>query len=345
MRYGFQAYVFLRVLCCSSLLYSDQLTSALDQISMPQRLQFAQSVQALENALSASVPIQFPVQQHAHSDQTFMRKGLMTLRRNAVGTVLVCHGYTHSKYEGLFFQILFSHFNVVAFDFRGHGELVEKGQFSTIGRDEVFDVLGAVKFIKSNPDLNQKPLIGFGFSMGAVSLLQAQAVSPIFDLLIMDSPFDSSNDCMEQSIKKFLTVRFFGKQFQLPGTSVMMKMVYSESMRPVVKRFFKWASGMDPNKVPTKFVPVMPIMHADKITIPCFFIICAQDKSVGIDRVRRLYDSVQSPFKRFWITKGLKHCGSCLLQPELYRFQVNAFIKKVFDHDFSVPEEIIDDRG
>lgn len=345
MRYGLSTYVLLGILLCGNYIFVQFELS--DNHSLDFFVTYQQHINAAKEALHGLTiePIEFLVQQGNGSLQTFNRKGFLALRPQALGTVIICHGYTHSKHEAFYFKTLFSHFNVLAFDFRAHGELVDKDQFSTIGRDEIYDVLGAVQFVRSYAQLQNKPIIGFGFSMGAVALLQAQAeFLNLFELLILDSPFDSSSDCMEQNFDKMLTYRLFGKEHQLPGKKLIMKMLYSERMRPIVKPFFKWASGMDPNMVPTKFVPVIPLANAAKITIPCFFISCGADKSVGVDSVRRLYESVQSPFKRFWIANGRKHCDSYLANPELYVYKVNKFIKKALEQDFKAPAKVRDDR-
>ena len=52
----------------------------------------------------------------------------------------------------------------MTFDFRGHGKNNE-GQYCTFGRDEALDVIAAVKFIKSDPELQKLPLFVYGFSM------------------------------------------------------------------------------------------------------------------------------------------------------------------------------------
>lgn len=344
MRYGFRAYVFLSfaISCSQSLIFTMQISQQYDPL-----VAYRQYVDASKQALNGFniEPISFSVKKNGLSGDTFVRKGFLSLRSEAVGTVIICHGYTHSKYEAFFFKTLFPHFNVLAFDFRAHGELVEKDHYSTIGRDEIYDVLGAVEFVKSHKQLMNKPIIGFGFSMGAVALFLSQAIfQNLFDALILDSPFHSSNECMEKNIEQMLTFQLFGKSYKIPGKTLIMKSLYSERMLPIVKSIFKWSSGMNPNMVPTKFVPVIPIEKASKITIPCMFISCEQDKKVTVECVRQLYENVASSFKRLWITKGTKHCGSCLAQPEMYAYQTNKFIKKVFERNFAVPEKIRDDR-
>jgi pimeloyl-ACP methyl ester carboxylesterase len=288
--------------------------------------------------------VEFPVQQSMKNTDTFIRKGIFIIRPQAIGTVVVCHGFTQSKNEAAFFRTLFPHFNVFAFDFRAHGELID-GQYSTIGSEEVFDVKGAVEFVKKRPENFNKPVIGFGFSMGAVSLIQAQAQFPdLFEVLILDSPFDSSTECMAKSIDKMLTFNLFGQKYQMPGRGIMMKCLYSKRLQPAMRKVFCYATGFHNAVAKTKFIPVLPINHIGRITIPCFFITCEKDKKVPVGCVRRLYDEVHSNYKRLWITHGPRHCGSCLQNPEWYTYRVNKFISDAFDKSWSVADEVYDDR-
>ncbi len=289
--------------------------------------------------------VSFPVLQGSKTDATFIRKGFLTLRPGALATIIICHGYTQSKYDSSFLRTLFPHFNVFAFDFRAHGELTD-GQFSTIGQDEMFDVRGAVEYVRSQPELQALPVIGFGFSMGAVSLLQAQSYfENMFDMLILDSPFDSSSACVARRLDEMFTCRFFGKTYKLPGKALVMKTMYNPKFRPMIKVLFRMTTGINPNSTKTLFVPVIPINKAHEVKIPCFFISCEKDTKVTADCVQRLYDAVQSPYKRLWITHGVRHCGSCIAQPELYIYKVNEFIKTVLDGSWTKPEEIQDDRA
>lgn len=288
--------------------------------------------------------ISFESKESDTSDKMLTRKGFLTIRPNALGTVIYCHGYTSSKHESFFFKTFLPNFNALAFDFRAHGELADD-QHSTIGGDEIYDVLAAVEFVKSQPELKDKPIIGFGFSMGAVSLLRAQARWPnLFDMLILDSPFDSGYECMSQGLDNIMTFKLFGRIYHLPGKSLVLKSLYSERLSPLVKYFFKLVTGFNPNQIPTKFVHVAPIESAQNIKIPCLFFACIKDKKVPVDAVRRLYNAVDSPFKRMWITQGVKHCSAYLTNPEVYWYKINKFVKKVLEKDMKVKEKIVDER-
>ncbi len=288
--------------------------------------------------------ITLQVPENEVSNRVLIRKGFLALRPDALGTVIFCHGYTNSKHESFFFKTFFPRFNALAFDFRAHGELAQD-QFSTIGADEIHEVQAAVQFVKEHPQLQGKPIIGFGFSMGAVSLLRAQARWPdLFDLLILDSPFDSGYDCMSAGLDKLLTVTVLGRTFCLPGKNLILKSLYNPRLSPIIKYFFKWISGFNPDQIPTKFVHVAPIETASQIKVPCLFFSCAKDNKVPVEAVRRLYEAVDSPFKRMWITQGIKHCSAYLTNPELYWYKMNKFVSKVLQNKMHIKDKIVDDR-
>lgn len=288
--------------------------------------------------------VSFDSQESDLSDKKLKRNAFLALRENAIGTVVFCHGYTSSKTESFFFKTFFPNFNALAFDFRAHGELTD-GQYSTIGADEIHDVRAAVDFVKNHPDMKGKPVIGFGFSMGAASLIRAQGRwNELFDMLILDTPFDSGEECMSQGLDKLMQVSMFGRTYQLPGKNLVMKSLYNPYLSPVIKKFFKLVTGFNPNQIPTKFVPVAPIDSAPNIKVPCMFFACVRDNKVPVDAVRRLYDAVNAPYKRMWITQGFKHCSSFLASPELYWYKVNNFVRKVLDKDTKNKEKIVDER-
>ena len=289
-------------------------------------------------------PITLESKLHDDSDQRLIRKGYLAIRPNALGTIVFCHGYTSCKHEAFFFKTFFPNFNAVAFDFRAHGDLTE-GQQSTIGADEIHDVAAAVEYVKSHPELKDKPVIGFGFSMGAVSLLRAEARwNNLFDMLILDSPFDSSDDCMSKGLDERMTFTLFSRTFKVPGKKLIMRSLYSERWSPVIKYVFQWVSGFNPNQIATKFTSVEPIKTAPDIKVPCLFITCAKDAKVPVEAVKRLYNAVGSSFKRMWITQGFQHCSAYLTNPEVYWYKMNKFVRKVLDGDMKQKDKIIDER-
>ncbi len=264
----------------------------------------------------------------ATKQTTHQRGGVLVRRKNSIGTVVMCHGYLGCKRDSLALKHLFPKYNVLVFDFRAHGE-DRDGQVSTIGRDEAFDVIAAVQTVKDDPVMGDKPIIAFGYSMGAVSAIQAQSIDgTLFDAMILDCPYDSTDDAMRRGLEAKMQFSFFGWKFAIPGSQFLLDHMYDESAQIITNFLFQAITKLDGKAIATKFVQVRPVDAIKKITVPCFFIHCENDKKVPIHAVEKLYEN-KPGFKRLWITKGKWHFGSYHNHPELYWYKVNKFLTKL----------------
>jgi alpha-beta hydrolase superfamily lysophospholipase len=90
-------------------------------------------------------------------------------------TVVICHGLGSNRSNQLIMarRLVPAGYNVLAFDFRAHGE--SGGQLSTFGDHERFDVLGAVRWLRENRAEQSRKIFGLGASMGAAALIAAAA--------------------------------------------------------------------------------------------------------------------------------------------------------------------------
>ena len=281
----------------------------------------------------------------ANKEKLLQRRGIIVRRPNALGTVLICHGYLGCKRDAIALKHLFPSYNVMTFDFRAHGDDRE-GQFSTIGRDEAFDVIGAVNVIKSDSEMRDKPVIAFGYSMGAVSAIEAQAKKEnLFDAMILDCPYDSTDDAMGRGLDEKMKINVLGYEIVIPGKQFLIDHMYDETAQMITNYLFQRITKLDSNKVPTRFVKVSPVDSVKKITVPCFFIHCENDKKVPVDAVERLYKN-KPGFKRLWITPGKSHFGSYQHNPEMYWYKVNKFLSKLNlrDIDMRQQERVCDQR-
>lgn len=275
--------------------------------------------------------------------KTFQRRGVLVRRPDALGTVIICHGYLGCKRDAIALKHLFPLYNVFSFDFRAHGD-DRDGQFSTIGRDEAFDVIGAVKFVKSDEQMRDKPVIAFGYSMGAVSAIQAQAMDEtLFNAMILDCPYDSTHDAMSRGLEEKMSITIFGQKYKIPGKQFLLDHMYDESAQVITNFLFKAITKLDSNKVSTKFVRVEPVKSVRKVNVPCFFIHCVNDKKVPVDAVMSVYEN-KPGFKRLWITQGKGHFGSYQHHPEMYWYKVNKFLTKLGEKELAnrVQEKICD---
>jgi hypothetical protein len=102
---------------------------------------------------------------------------------------------------------------------------------------------------------------------------------------------------------------------------------------------------MDASKVRTNFCPVHPVESVKKITVPCFFIHCKNDKKVDVDQVKAVYQGAAG-YKKLWLTLGRWHCDSGVYDPKRYTQEVRLFLSNILNGQIhSLPqEEIIEDN-
>lgn len=275
------------------------------------------------------IPVVFYVKENDKSNRYIARKGHLLKKPDARATVLICHGFMCDKYDVRFLRFLFDNYNTFIFDMRAHGEVIE-GQCCTFGRDEAYDVMGAAQFIKSQPDLKDKPLIVYGFSMGAASSILAQSMEPtLFTAAIWDCPFESSENLIARGLDR-LRLNIWGYEFELPGKSLLQKYAYNDYVQSILKVVLKTVAKMDATQVVTCIVPIHPQEAIKKVTIPCLIIGCKNDDKAPQEAVQAVYNNAQG-FKRLWITNGRRHFDSFFYNPEKYSYKINRFIEKLLD--------------
>lgn len=276
--------------------------------------------------------ITFYVPKDDTSHEMVARKGLLIKRPQAQATVLICHGFMCSKYETSFVRSIFGPsddgliLNTMIFDFRAHGE-DSQGQTCSFGKNEALDVIAAAQFLKNQPDLQGKPLIVYGFSMGAVASILAQSQRQnLFDFAIWDCPFDSFSNVINRAVDK-LSFTCCGYEIQLPGRKFFNRYAYNPYVQKLLKFALKIVAQMDATRVDTEIVPVDTVEAMKKITIPCFLIVCRNDEKAPVEAVKANFDAARG-YKKLWITNGWAHCTSMLQNPEKYMYKVRKFIKK-----------------
>ena len=270
----------------------------------------------------------FP-RESADSDKRLMRKGMFIRYPQAEATVVICHGFMCDKHDVAFLRKLFPRgkFNILTFDFRAHGEEVE-GQSCTFGHDEVYDIQAAVEFVREHRHTKGLPIYAYGFSMGAVSAIQAQGrCGNLFDAMILDCPFASSENIIKKALSQ-LKIYLFGYEFDMPGRYLLEKYAFHPYVQSMLRVVLKTVAKMDSKNIPISIKPIYPIESVKKITVPCFFIHCKNDDRVAQEDVIGLYNSAGG-YKRLWITKGRHHYDSFFYNPEQYIQRVRSFLTDV----------------
>jgi alpha-beta hydrolase superfamily lysophospholipase len=97
-----------------------------------------------------------------------------------------------------------------------------------MGKNEPYDIKGAVRYLKSNPALAKLPLLAYGFSMGAVSLIEAQAkFDNLFDALLLDCPFDATTTVLKRVLER-LRIRILGYELGLPAQNFFNSFFFAQ---------------------------------------------------------------------------------------------------------------------
>ncbi len=261
------------------------------------------------------------------SKKRIARTALLTRYKNAEATILICHGFMCDKFDAGVLRSVFPRgkFNFMTFDFRAHGDCPE-GQSCTLGRDEKYDVVAAARFLREHVALAKKPLFVYGFSMGAVAAIEAQAKDgSLFDAMILDCPFESTENVLKRSLDN-IKFSLFGYEFSLPGRSLLQRYAFHPYIQSMVKIVLKTVAQWDPKKIDVTAYPIHPVDSVKKISVPVFYILCKHDEKVSIDAIKSLYQSTASCYKQLWISNGRRHFDSYFYNPEIYTDRVRQFV-------------------
>lgn len=261
------------------------------------------------------------------SDITIARKGILVRYKNATATILMCHGFMCDKYDVGVLRNIFEpgKYNVMTFDFRAHGEDVH-GQTCSFGMHEAEDVIAAAQFLKQHPYLQSKPLYVYGFSMGAAASIEAQSRERLFDAMVLDCPFDSSENVIKRGLDN-LKLSFWGYQFEFPGKSYLQKYAFNPYVQSMIKTALRTIAHWDTRNVETAIYPFSPAESAKNIDVPCLFIHCKNDEKVPVDAGKSVYQAVSGP-KKLWVTNGRRHFDSFFYNPEKYAHHIRDFLDR-----------------
>ncbi len=303
-------------------------------------------VKRIKGAILEKVVL-YPIEQEG-SVNHITRYAELVRYPQAQATILICHGFMCDKQDVTFLRHIFSKgtYNVMTFDFRAHGESTE-GQCCTFGKNEKYDVIAAAHFLREHPDLKGKPVFVYGFSMGAVASIEAQAVdSALFDAMVLDCPFDSSEKTIKRCIDN-MRITLLGYEFELPGKEFLQQHVFHPYVQAMIKAVLKTVSNMDTKNITTNVCPVYPQESIKRVSVPCFFIHCKKDEKVPIEAVKTIYENAGSAYKKLWLTNGRRHYDSFFYNPELYTELVNEFLVQMLSNDTTTTlqaQKIIEDN-
>jgi len=286
----------------------------------------------------------FPQKDSCCQEQCFERHGLLIRYPNAQATILICHGFMCDKFDVGLLRLLFEQgkYNIMTFDFRAHGEKIDC-QKCTLGRDEAYDVIAAAHFLKEHAPVKDKPLLAYGFSMGAVAAIEAQAKDPLFKAMILDCPFDSSERVLQHNLGN-IKFSLMGYQFAMPCNNLLQRYVLHPHVQSMIKFILKTVAHLRFKDIQLQIPPFQPSESIKNISVPCFFIHCKNDETVPLDAIKQVYYGAQG-YKKLWLTNGRRHYDSCFYNPEQYVARVRSFVSQILSDSLDASAQTITEDG
>lgn len=119
------------------------------------------------------------------SDQVLIRGWFIPSAKPKAKTIILMHGYPADKGDILPAMIfLHDEYNLLFFDFRYFGQ--SGGHYSTIGKNEVLDLLAAIQFLKTK-GIHEVGV--WGFSLGGAVALMTAPQAPEIKAVISESSY------------------------------------------------------------------------------------------------------------------------------------------------------------
>lgn len=201
-------------------------------------------------------------------------------------------GYAKMVHEGGFAALMF--------DMRGSG--LRKGEPVSLGYKERWDLMDAVRYVRTRPDVHPERIGALGISMGGATALLAAAEDPHIKAIVTDSAFADIADMIEPGMRAFLGPHVLPFASLIVRIAEMMLGVKSKEIRPDLA-----ASRMG-NR------PLLVIHGAD-------------DMLTDPESANRLYEAAPGP-KELWVVPYCDHACAPLVAPDEYKRRVNGFFAR-----------------
>lgn len=202
------------------------------------------------------------------------------------------HEYAKMVHEGGFAALMF--------DMRGSG--LRRGEPVTLGYKERWDLMDAVRYVQSRPDVDPDRIGVFGVSMGGAVALMAAAEEPGIKALITDSAYANITDMIKPGIAAFL-----GKG-ALPFAPLIVR--YAEGMMGVR------ADDIRPDKAAAQL--------GDR---PLLVIHGLEDALTHPHSAHKIFDAAKGP-KELWLLPDCGHGCAPSVAPEEYKRRINDFYSR-----------------
>lgn len=218
----------------------------------------------------------------------------------ATSTVLICPGYRGRRSDvlGMCGQLWRAGYNVLAFEYYGHGTFV--GKRITLGYREINDFLGALAYAKQRAP--HARIGALGYSMGASIAIMAAARNEEVEALVADSAFASHTSVIAFAVRRTAHLPF---------------------------ALFSWLTdNILWIRAGYRFNQVEPLREIARIAPrPILIIHSLKDTLVDPRDASQLFESAGEP-KELWLVPDAEHCGAYFNDRAAYSARVVAFFDK-----------------
>ena len=228
--------------------------------------------------------------------------------------ILACGGYRGRRADllGISSALWRAGFNVLLFDYRGHGERGPDDAPSpvTLGYRELADARAALAFLRARRP--EAALGVIGFSMGAAVALMVAAREPDVRAVIADSPFTSQRDIVRYRLRR------------------AARRAASPLTRPLGDAIVWLADRRLRRRLGFGFAEVQPLRDVSRLTQPLLLIHGEADREVPVEHSRRLARAAREagvPLET-WFVPGSAHCEAYFLDRPTYCERAAAFFRQ-----------------
>lgn len=218
-------------------------------------------------------------------------------RRKA--TVLLLHGYRCKRDEMLPHASMLhkAGYSVFLFDFRSRGE--SDGDAVTLGYRERDDVLGAIAYLKSRPDVDGSGFGVLGISQGGATAILAAVATLDIRAVASESAFRSVDSAVSQSFTHFIDLPAFP--------------------------FAPLTVWMAERRLGIKTEQIVPEREVGKISPrPVFIMHGAADNTISPKDGEAIYAAAREP-KEWWLIPGAGHAQGAIKAKDEYERRIVAF--------------------
>ncbi|CAN5451520.1 hypothetical protein BH10PLA2_BH10PLA2_03820 [soil metagenome] len=231
--------------------------------------------------------------------------------KDAQASVLFCHGHGRNKghVAGLLTTLHQSRCNVLAFDFRGHGD--SPGHTVNFGGKDIDDLCLAVRYLEAR--FPNKPVVLVGISYGAAMGLKALGRLPEVKGLWSEGAFG----WLTHAVRRRLSC------------------VPAPILKPLVHLYYVLGELDCGLWVPD----VNPIDCLDEVHVPILFCHGELDELAPFSDALALYDRYQGPKWNYWITGG-SHYNLRQRHRDEYLTRFRKFLSDCIGPDDSEPYRV-----